>query len=702
MRPSAEGAAEPRVGEPAFLRTVIDSVDVSVIVTRPDGTIVLWNEGAAQLYGWSADEVVGASIVERLAPVDDLARNAADLSTVASGRAMSGDRLVRRRDGEVIRIHTSTRPITDDDGVVVALVGVSEDVTAQRAAEQHARDLTEHFRAALQAGGLGTWRWDIRTGATVWDARLEELFGVAPGGFDGTFDSYVSLLHPDDRDHVLRTVEESVASKSSYVVEHRVVLDDGSLRWIEGVGGVTVDEFGTVTGAVGCSMDVTERKERELERQRLSIAAIEIAERERMQRERLEFLSVVNDAVNASSTVEELMRRVTRAMVPRLGDWCSIHVLPDHGEPLPDVEVAHVDPEMVRYAIELRERLPYDPDAASGVAAVIRTGRTDFVPEISDELLVSLDLTDEVREIVARLDLRSSISVALKKRGSVLGAIQFVRSGESRPYSDDDVALAETIAGRLASSIENLRLYEREREVAHTLQQSLLPATLPDVPGVDIAVRYWPTGGAREVGGDFYDVFALDGDDQWAIVIGDVCGTGPAAAANTALARHTIRDSAWHGDEPADVLRSLNVALRRSGNGTFVTLVYASLDLSHRGPVLTTVVGGHPLPVRVGPNGAETIGRSGTLLGVIDEVRAEATETHLESGDVVVFYTDGATDVPPPHFLEASELVDLVADSVHPGQGAEAIADRIHLALDSALSFQRRTDDIALVIVRVR
>ncbi len=683
------------------LRAVVNALDVAVIVTDPTGRISLWNDGAEQLYGWPASEVLGSSVLDTLAPIDDLVRNAEDLTTVASGRAMSGDRLVRRRDGEIIRVRTSTRPILDHDGNVTALVGASENVTELRHAEQRARDLTEHFRAALQAGGLGTWRWDMRTGETIWDERLEELFGVPPGGFDGTFETYVSMLHPDDRAHVLSTVERSVASKSSYTVEHRVVLEDGSVRWIEGVGGITVDEFGTVTGAVGCSMDVTERKARELERQRLSVAALEIAERERVQRERLEFLGTVNDAVNASSTVEELMRKVTRAVVPRLGDWCSIHVLPDHGEPIPDVEVAHVDPEMVRYAQELRERLPYDPDSPTGVAAIIRTGRTEFFPVISDDVIASLDITDEIRDIVRRLDLRSSIGVALTKRQRVIGAIQFVRSGESRPYSDDDVALAETIAGRLASSIENLRLYEREREVAHTLQRSLLPSTLPEVPGIDIAVRYWPTGGARDVGGDFYDVFAIDADDRWAIVIGDVCGTGPAAAANTALARHTIRDSAWHDDAPADVLRSLNVALRRSGDGTFVTGVYATLDLAATEPILSTVVGGHPLPVHVGSHGARTIGKPGTLLGVFDDVRAEATETHLGRGDVVVFYTDGATDVPPPHFLDTPGLVALVADAVRVGEPAEVTADRIHAALDAALAFQRRTDDIALVIVRV-
>ena len=88
-----------------------------------------------------------------------------------------------RRDGAAVRIHTTTRPVLDGSGTVVAIVGTSEEVTDLRVAEQRTRDLTEHFRAALEAGGLGTWRWDMATGETVWDARLEALFGLSPGGF---------------------------------------------------------------------------------------------------------------------------------------------------------------------------------------------------------------------------------------------------------------------------------------------------------------------------------------------------------------------------------------------------------------------------------------------------------------------------------------------------------------------------------------
>jgi len=124
-------------------------------------------------------------------------------------------------------------------------------VTSQRRAEQHARDLAEHFRFAIHAGGLGTWRWDLATGDTAWDERLEALFGLRPGGFDGSFDSYVARLHPADREMVLARVQDAVATKSSYRVEHRVLWPDGTVHWIAAAGGVTVDEHDVVTGTIG-------------------------------------------------------------------------------------------------------------------------------------------------------------------------------------------------------------------------------------------------------------------------------------------------------------------------------------------------------------------------------------------------------------------------------------------------------------------
>jgi len=438
----------------------------------------------------------------------------------------------------------------------------------------------------------------------------------------------------------------------------------------------------------------------ELEQANLARVAAEAAERERLQRERLEFLGAINQALNEATDMQELMASVTKAAVPRLGDWCAIHVVrPDAA--VPDVVINHADPAMVTYARQLQARFPYDSRATTGVPYVIRTGQTEFYPEIDDEVMSELDATSEERRIVAQLGLRSAITVPMIKRAKVVGAIQFVMSASSRHYTEEDVTLAQTIAGRVASSVENHRLNAEQRDIAQTLQRSLLPDSIPDIPGIDVAVRYRAAGEGNEVGGDFYDLFSLETPGRCAVVIGDVCGKGPAAAALTGLARHTIRTSAWHGDNPSEVLASLNQAMRRGSVDSFLTAVYALLDTSQPNVQLTVACAGHPLPVHVSTEGSRFLGAHGTLLGPFDDISVDPRSTTLEVGDVVVFYTDGATDLPPPFQLDDADFARLVETAAEGASTSEEIADYIVGALDEILSFDRRSDDIALLVLRI-
>jgi serine phosphatase RsbU (regulator of sigma subunit) len=271
----------------------------------------------------------------------------------------------------------------------------------------------------------------------------------------------------------------------------------------------------------------------------------------------------------------------------------------------------------------------------------------------------------------------------------------------SRRYTADDLALAHAAAARIASSLEYIRLNEHQRKIATTLQASLLPAKLPDIPGIDIAVRYWATGEGTVVGGDFYDVFEVD-DDHWAVVIGDVCGTGPAAAALTGLARHTIRASAWHGATHEDVLRNVNNAILRSGQVTFCTAAYGTLAPTSAGFTFEMASGGHPLPIiRRAGGGTETLGRPGTLLGAFADSRSVTAATQLAPGDTILLYTDGVTDVAPPYDLGDDALRTMFDVCGASAGSAGDIADRLGHELSSILPLADRHDDIALLVVRI-
>jgi serine phosphatase RsbU (regulator of sigma subunit) len=495
----------------------------------------------------------------------------------------------------------------------------------------------------------------------------------------------------------------------------RRVHEIGGLRhdsyWENTVSPLTTTA-GRVVGGMVVARNLGPWKRAEADRSRSEQEAARwnaAAQNERRLRERLEFLGVIDRLLAGCRDRIQVMKVVTAAAVPRLGDWCSIHVLMSPRDSAPTVEVGHVDPDMIRTAMDVLVQFPYDAEGTVGIPQVIRTGEPVLFTGIHREMLEQAAAEgqptpeDEIGTI-QRLDLTSSLIVPLSAGGRTFGVLTFSVSGGERSLDQDDLTLAQALAGRVAVALENARLGELERQIADTLQRSLLPAALPVIPGAQVAVRYWAAGEGTKVGGDFYDVFDT-GHGAFAVVVGDVCGSGPAAAAVTATARHTVRALARHGDDHGTVLRHLNDAVLTSWPDIFCTVAYATLASDPDGLELTTVSGGHPLPILVRSGGTVSkLGRPGTLIGAFEFSELphmETFTTRLVAGDTVVFYTDGAYDLPPPGYLSDDEVLDLVARAAVGAPDAETVADAIARQLESRAPFEDRDDDVAVVVVRV-
>jgi PAS domain S-box-containing protein len=422
----------------------------------------------------------------------------------------------------------------------------------------------------------------------------------------------------------------------------------------------------------------------------LAVDHAHLYQAETLARGRLTLMAESSEVLGESLDYRSALAALARLLVPWLADWCLIEIA---GDPAAGI-AAHADPAMIP-AVEELAGLD-DERAASRVA---RTGVAELATVAAPGWLAAPG--DAARlQTLERLGLRSAMVVPLRSRGRTHGVITLATSLSDRRYDESDLAFASELARRAATAVDTARLYQDRDQVARTLQRTLLPPTLPDIPFAEIAAIYHPAGAGSEIGGDFYDAFET-GDGGWTIAIGDVCGKGAAAAAITGLARHTLRATAFREPSPRAILERLNRALLREvREESFCTVAAGRLTHHERGALLTASAGGHPAPLVIRNDGTvEDATLPGTLLGIYADVDVRDRETVLEPGESVVFYTDGVTEERRAGEQFGEErLRGLLASCA--GLSATGIAERIERGV---LEFQpvAPADDMAVVVVRI-
>ncbi len=411
---------------------------------------------------------------------------------------------------------------------------------------------------------------------------------------------------------------------------------------------------------------------------------------------RSHLLAEASRVLGSSLDYEQTLRSVAWAAVPQIADWCGVDLVDERGV-REQVAAAHPDPAKLLLAERLRRYGPAKLDPDQGLGKVVRTGEPELYNDIPDELLAASAVDEEHLGLLRELALRSVLIVPIRGATRTLGAMTLVASESARRFTEEDVRFAEQLADRAGSAIENARLYQARTQVAQTLQRSLLPETIPAIPGWQVAALYRPAGAEAqlEVGGDFYDF--LETDAGWLVVIGDVTGKGIEAASLTSLVRHGARFVGRIDPRPSAILQHLDESLKERGSFALCTALCARLHADH---VLISSAG-HPLPLVAGPDGA--VREAGTpypLLGTDTDLQWHDEVIAVEPGVTIVLYTDGVTDTrgARERFGE-DRLRDLVA--AH----ADSSPADLLAALDEELrAFQvgLQADDTAVIALRAR
>jgi PAS domain S-box-containing protein len=410
------------------------------------------------------------------------------------------------------------------------------------------------------------------------------------------------------------------------------------------------------------------------------------------------FMAEASRVLASSLDYAETLQRIARLAVPKIADWCAVDVLGARGE-IERVAVHHSDPSRMSLAEQLDEDYHPGLDEPLGVPDVIRTGEARLYEDIDPDALAAYSRDDAHLALLQAIGARAVIIVPLAAPTTTLGAITLVSAESMRRLTRADLDLAVRLGRRAGTAVESARLFTERTRISKMLEAALLPDSLPQVPGVELASLYHAAGELNDVGGDFYDVLAY-GQGRWMLVIGDVCGKGARAAGVTALARHTLRTAAMLGLTPTGMLETLHRALREQPAGSdLCTVCLVTVEPLAARAALTVTLAGHPPPVMIDDAGArEQVGTPGTLLGVLDPIEVSEVAVELQPGQTLLLYTDGLPEAGRSGANDAQSPFEL-----SPQTGRASLGELLERLENGALQRANGSlrDDIALLAIRL-
>jgi PAS domain S-box-containing protein len=669
------------VSDSALLATLLSEAPIGFAFLGADLRFRRANQTLADLHGTDAGNYVGR-LPSQVWP-EDLGRRAES----AARHVLERDEPVLEADESVVSGDQARHwafswfPSHDVDGDITGVVLIAADITERRNSEEALRRSEERYRSLVQAGAQVVWvttptgkiaedspEWRWITGQTV-----DEYLGSG----------WLDAIHPEDRERVEREWLDCVDTGKIFDSRYRVRTKSGSYRHYD-VRAVPIERDGKIIEWVGASTDVTGQREAEEMRGRLteqlSAAALRTV---RLQ----QATSMLAEAI----TVEQVVEVITEVGRSAIGAERSA--------------VAMLDPERLRLRTINLSGLPDSPgapraelplDVPSVMTAAI-LARRPLLIENPDDLRKHFE--GGVDLFLAHTDEQAWVGLPLLSSGAPLGALRFSFT-RPRKITDEERVFLEALAGQCALALERASLFEREHNTAETLQRSLLPDSLPTVPGIILEARYLPVTMSNNkeigIGGDWYDAFKLP-DGKLAVAAGDVMGKGLTAAAGMGRVRNALRALALTDPRPAAVLAGLDrLFIATELEEQVTTVAYLVLDpLTGEGMAGSA---GHlpPLLLSVGAPPQLDQAVAGTPLGWASPRQQYAFR--LPPGNTAVLYSDGLVEN-RRRGLDAGleELVAVAAEA--PADGLENPARLLDYLVDRMLAGYEQDDDVTVLVV---
>ncbi|MCE9647585.1 MAG: PAS domain-containing protein [Chloroflexi bacterium] len=423
----------------------IDRTDNAVFITDPNGVIQYTNPGFEKVYGYTNEEALGKTpriLKSGILPDDGYKKF---WGTLLNGGTVSGEIVNKRKDGTIIPISGTNSPILDEHGKVLGFLAVHQDISERKKSEEQLRKSQEQYALAAEGANDGLWDWDITKNEIYYSPRWKSMLGYEEHELTKGFEDWENLIHPDDRDYALNARNDYLSGKAgTYDIEIRLRHKDGSWRWIRDRGKALRDSEGRAVRMAGSHSDVTERKMAE--------------ETIRRRNEYLAASAEIGRLVTSTLSLDIIFSRTVRLVKERFNMYyAAIFIVEEAGFTArlrEGTDAAGAEMKLQGHSVNVGSKSVIGKVTQSGEVVVINNTAFDST-HVPNPLLP---------------ETRSEAGIPLRVGNRIIGALN-IQSAQTDAFSQDELAVLQTLADQVAVAIDNARSFELSQQAVMEMRE---------------------------------------------------------------------------------------------------------------------------------------------------------------------------------------------------------------------------------------